>query len=247
MLRAAASAELTMIRFALGRCRNCEEPVSYFARACPGCGASNLPNPVVIATALAAVALVGGSIALGVHLVRGARTPPSTASSGAPAPAADNSGTGSASDYGWIVAAMAECEEEAKIQPDTMHFLIVPLRTSGMSLPGWSPEPISRVGEHVVLLNSADSLIGLRNRALLLYQKPMTFAVSDPETSTVYKWKPATGVTALKARNTGSTKLTLGFEIPDLAKDLAWGPTINLKKGTCYWINPLVRHTPRSG
>jgi hypothetical protein len=245
MLRA-ASAE-PMMRFALGRCRNCEEPVSSFARACPACGAPNLPNPVVIATALAAVALVGGAIALGVHVMRGSRTPPEAASSGAPAPTAGDTKTESASDYGWIVTAMAECEEEAKIQPDTMHFLIVPLRTSGMSLPGWSPEPISRVGEHAVLLNSTDALIGLRNRALLLYQKPMTFAVSDPETSTVYKWKPATGVTALKARNTGSTKLTLGFEIPDLAKDLAWGPTINLKKGTCYWINPLVRHTPRSG
>ena len=87
----------------------------------------------------------------------------------------------------------------------------------------------------------------LRNRALALYQKPLTFAVSDPATHTVYKWKPAIGVTALKTRESGLASLTLGFEIPDLAKEIEWGPTINLSKGTCYWINPLILAAPRSG
>ncbi len=96
-------------------------------------------------------------------------------------------------------------------------------------------------------LSSTDTLIGLRNRVLTLYQKPVTFAVSDPATNTVYKWKAAVGVTGLKSRETGSTSLTLGFEIPDVAKEIEWGPTINLSKGTCYWINPLVRSAARSG
>jgi hypothetical protein len=45
----------------------------------------------------------------------------------------------------------------------------------------------------------------------------------------------------LKARDTGPTRLKLGFEIPDVAKETEWGPTINLTKGACYWINPLIR------
>ena len=136
---------------------------------------------------------------------------------------------------------MAECDEEAKLKPDTMHFLIVPVASTGLTLPGFSASPISNIGNSAALLSSTDTLIGLRNRVLVLYQKPMTFAVSDPTTKTVYKWKPAVGVTALKTRETGSSSLTLGFEIPDVAKEIEWGPTINLNKGTCYWINPLVR------
>src|SRR5262249_2341234 len=145
------------------------------------------------------------------------------------------------SDYGWIVKAMAECEEEAKLKTDTMHFMIVPVTITGMSLPGWSPDPISSVGDAAVLLTSSDTLIGLRNKALALYQKPITFADSDPEPKTVYKGKPAVGGAVLKTKETSHTSLTLGFEIPEVASEIEWGPTINLSKGTCYWINPLIR------
>jgi hypothetical protein len=141
----------------------------------------------------------------------------------------------------------AECEEEAKLRTETLHFLIVPVTSTGRSLPGWSPNAIGTIGEAVALLHSADTVIGLRNGALVLYQKPVTFAVSDPATNTVYKWKPAVGVSALTARNTASTHLTLGLEIPDLAKGIEWGPTIDLRRGACYWINPLLAAGTGSG
>jgi hypothetical protein len=235
-----------MIALPLGKCRNCDAPVSYFARVCPACQAANLPNPVATIAALAALILAGGMVALGVLALRGKDAPPSGTQAGdttiTPDPTTDPAG-----DYGWIVKAMAECEEEAKIKLDTMYFLIVPVTPTGVALPGWTPNPISTIGASAALLTSSDALIGLRNRALALYQKPLAFAVSDPATSTVYKWKPAIGVTSLKTRESGLASLTLGFEIPDLAKEIEWGPTINLNKGTCYWINPLVRPTPRSG
>jgi hypothetical protein len=192
--------------------------------------------------ALSVVALAGSVIAFGVYAFRGEATAP-IAPQTQGTPPADNT----AEDYGWIVKAMAECEEEAKLRRDTMHFLIVPVAATGLTLPGFSASPISNVGNTAVLLNSTDTLIGLRNRVLALYQKPVTFAVTDPATKTVYKWKAAVGVTALKSRETGSASLTLGFEIPDVAKEIEWGPTINLNKGTCYWINPLVRVTARNG
>jgi hypothetical protein len=226
----------------LGQCQTCGDDISYFARRCPYCGNSNLPNPVATAAALSAVVLAGGVIVLGVYALRSNATAPTTQQvEGAP-PAGDT-----AEDYGWIVKAMAECEEEAKHKQDTMHFLIVPVATTGLTVPGFSASPISNVGNSAVLLSSTDTLIGLRNRVLALYQKPMTFAVTDPATKVVYKWKAAVGVTALKSRETDSASLTLGFEIPDVAKEIEWGPTINLNKGTCYWINPLVRVNARNG
>jgi hypothetical protein len=213
-------------------------PVSYIARHCPNCFASNLPNPVAATAALAAAVLVGGLIVLGVQAMR------------SNAPRAGNASSDQAGDttegYGWIVQAMAECDEEAKLRTDTMHFLIVPMTSTGMSLPGWSPTPITTVGDAVLLLSSSDAMIGLRNRALALYQRPLSFAVSDPESGTTYRWKPAVGVTALKARDTGWSSLKLGLEVPDLGREIAWGPTIHASKGTCYWVNPLVRSPGRS-
>ena len=61
---------------------------------------------------------------------------------------------------------------EAKVKLDTLHFLIVPLTTTGMSLPGWAPVPISSVGDIGTLLSATDALIGLRNRVFVLYQQP---------------------------------------------------------------------------
>src|SRR5262249_27225462 len=186
-----------MIQLPHGQCRNCDAPVSYFARTCPSCGAANLPNPVATVAALAVVILLGGATVLGLQAFRSKGTPQSPPSAEGPAP---SPGTATDSDYGWIVKAMAECEEEAKLKTDTMHFMIVPVTITGMSLPGWSPDPISSVGDAAVLLTSSDTLIGLRNKALALYQKPITFAVPDPETKTVYKWKPAVGVAVLKTK-----------------------------------------------
>jgi len=232
-----------------GKCRDCGAPASYFARLCPNCHAATLPNPVATVTGLLGVALAVGLIAFGWRAFRSAPpTPPTEAAQPASATTAPSeSAATSSEDYGWIVQAMADCDEEAKQRLDTLHFLVVPVTVTGTVLPGWSPSPISAIGNSAVLLNSSDTLIGLRNRALALYLKPLTFLVSDPTTDTIYKWKPATGVAALKRRGVDLESLKLGFEIPDLAKDIEWGPVINLKKGTCYWINPLVRTAARSG
>jgi hypothetical protein len=237
----------------VGRCRNCDAPVSYFARACSECRASNLPNPVAIGAALAAVLLLGAVIALGWKLLHRAAAPQGPSQATAPqgavpaAPPASDTTANPKEDYGWIVQAMADCDEESKQQQDTLNFLIVPLTATAVSLPGWNPTPIGGVGDSATLLNSTDALIGLRNRAFVLYRKTLTFAVRDPQSKTVYKWKPAVGVTSLKSRDTGLDSLTLGFEIPDLAQDVEWGLTIALTKGTCYWINPLIRGLARGG
>jgi hypothetical protein len=240
-----------MPEFPRRECRSCGAPVSFLALACPNCHAPNQPNPITTVAALLAVMLVGGAIALGVRVLnqqalhhKDTRQSASAATDASP-PADAN--PGDAADYGWIVRAMAECDAEAKQKLDTLHFLVVPVAPTGLSLPGWSPSPIGDVGNSAKLLTSTDALIGLRNRVLVLYQKPLAFVVSDPATKTVYKWKPAVGVAALNARELSFDNLTLGFEMPDVADDIQWGHTVGIKKGTCYWINPLVLARSRSG
>src|SRR5262245_63579906 len=112
-----------MIGLPHGQCRDCEAPVSYFARRCPYCGAANLPNPVATIAGLAVIILFGGAIALGLQAFRSKGTPTTGPSAGGD------------SDYGWIEKAMAECEADAKSNVDTMNFLIVPTMPSGMRPP----------------------------------------------------------------------------------------------------------------
>jgi hypothetical protein len=232
-----------MIALPLGQCRSCGDPVSYFARRCPSCDAPNQPNPVATAVALGAIlllGLIGGLTAVGVQALRGKGTT-QTAARPDSTPGSAGAPTQALNDYGWIVKAMAECEEEAKQKPDTMSFLIIPMNQTALSLPGWVPNPISDVGSAGMLLPSGDAMIALRNGVMELYQKPLAFAISDPASDTVYKWKPATGVTSLRTRDVNAGGFKLGFEVPEIGQDIEWGPVINLAKGNCYWINMLVR------
>jgi hypothetical protein len=230
-------------RIPAGACRHCGAEVSYFARSCANCGASNLPNPVVTISALVAVAMVGLVIALGWHMFFRGKVdvagPPGEAAPG------DQKAEGAES-YGWLVQAMAECEEEAKRATDKLYFLIAPVARAPKNVMGWHPGRIGMIGETTELLPSTDAVIGLRNGALTLYREPLAFAVSDPATSTVFRWKPAAGVTVLTTRQTNAESLKLGFQLVE-GKDVEWGLTIVLSKGTCYWIFPLIRPAARSG
>jgi hypothetical protein len=98
-----------------------------------------------------------------------------------------------------------------------------------------APTPIG----DVALGSEAFCLFGLRNRAVE-HSAPLTFLISDPKSKTLYKSQPAVGVAALNTSDTGFGDLRLGFEIPDVADDVEWGPTVGINKGSCYWINLLV-------
>src|SRR5437763_1464852 len=102
------------------KCPGCGTHVSCFARFCRRCYRSNLPNPVAVG-ALLTIVLAAALLAVGMYFLRN-RTASSTATMPeAPAAAAPRD---TSADYGWIVKAMAECEEEAKVKTEILHFLI---------------------------------------------------------------------------------------------------------------------------
>jgi hypothetical protein len=213
-----------------GTCRNCGEAVSYFARSCPACGAANQPNPVTTVVALAVLVLLLLGAALGsMFLWKSAQAPSVSEEPAAETPDA----------FGWVAQAMADCEALAKQNADTLYFLILPVKPSANPQPGWRPSTIGNLGQNAALLASADALMGLRNGALELYRDPLTFAVKDPDTNTIYKWKPANGVSELKSRELKATSLTLGIELGNNG-EIIWGPTIAIARGSCYWTNPLI-------
>jgi hypothetical protein len=229
--------------FLRGKCRNCGSPVSCFALRCPACHGFNQPNPAATIVALAGAFALGGVIALGARQSPQRNASGTTATQGDSSPRAEG-GTSGEVEYGWLVQAMEGCDEQAKKNTDSLHFLIVPMTPTGLPTPGWSPDPISEIGRSAKLLSSSDALKGLRRHALALYQKPLTFQVEDPKTRTVYKWKPSIGVAALNTADAGLDSLKLGFEIPDLADVVEWSPVIKISNDKCYWINVLV---PASG
>jgi hypothetical protein len=229
-----------MMGIRAGTCRDCGEAVSSFARSCPHCGAPNQPNPVTTIIALVVLIMLSLTAVLGAKFLwRGAPAPaepdPSTTTTREPGQEA----------FGWIAQAMADCDVAAKRSEDVLHFLIVPVQPSAAPVPGWRPGTIGNLGNVAVLMASADMLVGLRNGALELYPEPITFVVKDPDTSTIYKWKPATGVAELKSRQP-SAKLTLGIQLTQDG-EYQWGPTLEIVKGTCYWTNPLILPGKRGG
>ena len=166
--------------------------------------------------------MVGLVIALGWHMFfRG-----KVEVAGPPGDAAPGDQKAEGPDYGWLVQAMAECEEEASYRQ-----ALLPDRTGGASpknVMGWHPGRIGMIGETTELLPSTDAVIGLRNGALTLYREPLAL-VSDPATSTVFRWKPAAGVTVLTTRQTNARIAQARFQLVE-GKDVEWGLTIVLSR-----------------
>jgi hypothetical protein len=203
-----------------GKCANCDAAVPYLARACPYCG---------LLAALALLVLLGGASYFGAGAFLWA--PQASPQTSKAEPQEDA--------YGWIVQAMADCDVYAKQYPDILYFLIVPLALTEKKVAGWNPVETGRIGGSATLISSRDAIIGLRNGMLVLYRKPITFAIKDTATQTIYKWKPAAGVSELKSSESGLASPILGFQLAEQA-DIEWGPAFSIAKGACYWIMPVI-------
>jgi hypothetical protein len=223
----------------VGKCANCDAAVSYFARVCPRCGLTNQPNAVTTGTALVLLAVFGlGLFFFVAGPLLWERAAPRKDSETQTDTVADQN-------YGWLVQAMADCEVYAKQYPDTLYFLLMPLTPTGKRLLGWEPTPSGQIGRTAMLVSSTDALIGLRNGVFQISRQTLTFAVRDPDSQTVYKWKPTSGVSELKAHDSGFSQLALGLQIGDQG-ELDWGPSFRIVKGNCYWTYPVIGAPPGS-
>jgi hypothetical protein len=212
-------------------CGHCGAPIARLAVACGHCGA---PNParrralVMGATlsALLIVVVVGGIVLL----------------AGGPA---DRRGTAvtqpSDGDYGWLEAAMKQCDEQAAQGPKAVHYLVTPLVDEPRDDAGWRRISINDIG-NAILINSDDMLAGLRRKALRINPNEYVFSVRNEKTRDVLTWKPSTGVRKFVINDAEDiTQFKVQFQSNDVARAINWGATFERQPGNCYWVNAILR------
>jgi hypothetical protein len=194
---------------------------------------------MLVAGALAALAIVAVGVVLFVLL--GARgTGPSGGSGGS-----GGSGAvveqGGAADFAWLETAMKQCDAEAAKDTKALIFLVTPLDDEPRDETGWRRIAINDFGNGI-LINSEDTLAGLRRKALRVSKTAYSFRVRNEETREVLAWKPTVGVRKFVNNDaSGIQSFRAQFESSDPARALQWGAIIKREPGNCYWVNAILR------
>jgi TIR domain len=140
-------------------------------------------------------------------------------------------------DLNSIRAAMDDCEADAKRDPATLRFLIIPLASVQTD---WRAKSVSAVGNAFVL-RSDDAFGGLKDGTLRIYPGEYDFRVLDQGTSTVFRWKPSIGVASFSIANSvWVTGLEVQFLTPKNPADDQWGSSFERPTGTCYWVSAVI-------
>jgi hypothetical protein len=217
-------------------CPNCGDKVFIFGKSCPHCGTANESRKAGMLVAGALAMLVVAVVVAVVVVFLGHNLPVA----GTPdAPGGERVETRSTSDFGWLTAAMNECDTDAMNNLDTLYFLVLPLASLPADDEQWRAKSISNIG-NAILLRSEDALEGLRSGTLRLYPGEYDFRIIDGS-NTIYKWKPAVGVRKISTPDAGSiASFRLQFQTSSSADDSEWGTAFPRKSGTCYWVNAIV-------
>jgi hypothetical protein len=144
--------------------------------------------------------------------------------------------------FGWIGRATAECEAEAARNADTLYFIVIPVVATDGNLQAWVAKANGMVAQRLVLLGSKNTIEGLRAGSLRLDARAFEFAIRDPGSANVYKWKPAVGVHKFAIRDAKRvTSFRPGFELAK-GTETQWadGGPIPREAGTCYWTGALM-------
>ena len=213
-------------------CPNCREPVPILAPACGYCGVPNPArrNAVIAAAALASLGLAIVVAVLVVLLSGGSRDQGEVRTSAG----TDN--------YAWLENAMKQCDGEAAKLPDALHFLVTPLVDEPRDEPGWRRASLNDIG-NAILINSENTLAGLRRKALRISSEEYAFSLRDEASKQVLTWKAAVGVrkfVATDAKGIGQFKIQ--FQSLDAVRGINWGTTFNRQPGNCYWVNAILRN-----
>ena len=95
------------------------------------------------------------------------------------APADEQIAAGTTADLSWLENAMSGCDDEAKADPETLHFLVTPLVPATGGIEPWRAKSISDAGNGIVL-RSNDTFDGLKSGTLRIYPADYAFSVFDP-------------------------------------------------------------------
>jgi hypothetical protein len=218
-------------------CPVCGDGVFAFAKCCPHCGG---PNKARLAGFAVAGALAALAVAVMVALVLALRGHWVSTADTSDVPAAERIEAAGTGDLGWLTGAMDACEAQARQDTQTLYFLLLPLTSLPQDDAQWRSKSIIDVG-NAILLRSDAALEGLKSGALRLYSGRYDFRILDVNANTVYKWKPATGVTKVSAPDSSAiTLFKLQFQTSDADAGAQWGDPFNRQTGTCYWVNAII-------
>jgi zinc-ribbon domain len=213
------------------QCPNCGEPVAALARSCPRCGARNRRRPAAFAIIGSLLVLL---VAIGVAsfaVLRWQQLPVGTA---------ERAATATSAEFGWLSAAMSDCESDAAKAPSTLHFLVIPLAAASPDDPEWRNKSLNDLG-NAILLPSGDARAALESGALSISSEQYVFSVRDDATNTIYKWSASSGVKRFSAPDADSIE---GFKIQFLTgnrtQEDQWGVSFTRRKGSCYWVNAII-------
>jgi hypothetical protein len=148
---------------------------------------------------------------------------------------------GPRSEFAWLTADMNGCEAEAKMDPGSLYFLVIPLTAAEEDDTAWSAKSIMNVG-NAILLRSGDALDGLKSGMLVLYDGRYDFRIRDEASGTVHTWKPYVGVAKMSTDAAAPSLFKVQIQTPGSGSDLAWGSEFTRQAGTCYWVNAIVRN-----
>lgn len=211
------------------RCRQCGAPIGRWAAACDYCGA---PNPARRRALIVVAALSTLLVVVVVAVLLG----------GWPAERRGAAVTQSDGDYGWLEAAMKQCDEQAAQGPKAVHYLVTPLIDEPRDDVGWRRISINDIG-NAILINSDDMLAGLRRKALRISTSEYVFSVRNEKSRDILTWKPSTGVRKFVI-NEGDdlAQFRVQFQSSDVARAINWGAIFERQPGNCYWVNAILRH-----
>jgi len=157
-------------------------------------------------------------------------------------PAATNVRPATPADIPAITKAMSDCDAAAARDPDSLYFLVLPMRSADPADRSWSALALQTVGSSYLLLSAKDALDGLRNNRLTLRPDRYTFSALDTEGGQTYSWTSATGMSRLSRRESGATKtLKVGFDFSEQQAGAQWSAEFKRERGICYWLSALIR------
>ncbi len=157
-------------------------------------------------------------------------------------PAATNVRPAAPADIPAITKAMSDCDAAAARDPDSLYFLVLPMRSADPADRSWSALALQTVGSSYLLLSAKDALDGLRNNRLTLRPDRYTFSALDTEGGQTYSWTSATGMSRLSRRESGATKtLKVGFDFSEQQAGAQWSAEFKRERGICYWLSALIR------